>query len=147
MVSPFILPCLPFSLISEQKVRNRWRDVNKLYDFYLLHHVNGQMHVSLIASCVKIITKHIAVVYRFKAARMVSCWDLYVCSWAVICQYSWCYQVSMTVNWKIISSCTDSCHKPWNIHFMFERINLHVFLPVIYQYRCFFVLKSTWQQA
>ena len=33
---------------------------------------NGQKHVCLIASSVKIINKHIAVMYRFKSARMVS---------------------------------------------------------------------------
>ena len=36
-------------------------------------HTNGQMHVCLIASLVKIITKCVAVVYRFKSVRMVSC--------------------------------------------------------------------------
>ena len=36
-------------------------------------HANGQMHMCIIASSVKIITKHVAVVYRFKSARMVSC--------------------------------------------------------------------------
>ena len=40
-----------------------------MYSFYLLRHANGQMHVCLIASSIKIITKRIAVVYRFKSAR------------------------------------------------------------------------------
>ena len=44
------------------------RKGEKLYGFYLLRHANGQMHVCLIASSVKIITKHIVVVYRFKSA-------------------------------------------------------------------------------
>ena len=35
--------------------------------------INGQMHVCLIASSGIIITKYVAVVYRFKLARMVSC--------------------------------------------------------------------------
>ena len=26
-----------------------------------------------------------------------SCWDLYACSWAVICPYNWCYQASTTI--------------------------------------------------
>ena len=87
MVSPFILPfaCLSLWLVKE-KVRNYRRGVDKLYDFHVLHNVNGQMHVYLIASSIKIITKRVAVMYRFKSARMVSCWDLYVRSWAVICQ-------------------------------------------------------------
>ena len=54
------------------KVRNRWRGVNELYSLYLLRHVNGQMHVCLIASFVKIITKRVAAVYKFKSARMAS---------------------------------------------------------------------------
>ena len=36
--------------------------MNCIYTLYLLHHANGQMHVCLIASSVKIITKYIAVV-------------------------------------------------------------------------------------
>ena len=40
-----------------------------MYGFYLLRHANDQMHVCLIASAVKIITKRVAVVYRFKQAR------------------------------------------------------------------------------
>ena len=94
-MSPFILPCLPFSLAGEWKgEKSLGRSVNELYGFYLLHHANGQTHVYLIASSVKIITKLVAVVYGFKSASMVSCWDLYACSWAVICQYNWCYQAS-----------------------------------------------------
>ena len=45
------------------------------YDVYICH-INGQMHMSLIASSVKIITKHninIFAMYRFTSARMVSC--------------------------------------------------------------------------
>ena len=30
-----------------------------MYGLYLLHHANGQMHVYLVASSVKIITKHV----------------------------------------------------------------------------------------
>ena len=30
---------------------------------------------------------------------------------------------------------------------MLEQIDLHVFVPVIYQYSYFFVLTSAWQQA
>ena len=90
MESPFIIYCFPFSLTGEQNVRNRWRGVDELYGLYLLCHANGQMHMYLIASSVKVITKHVFVVYRFKSARMVSCWDLYACSRDVIGQYSCC---------------------------------------------------------
>ena len=91
MVSPFILHCFSFSLTGEQKVRNHWRGVNKLYILYWLRHTNDQMHMYLIASFIKLITKHkIFATYRFKSARLVSCWDLYACFWAVICQYSCC---------------------------------------------------------
>ena len=70
MVSPFILHCFPFSLTGEQKGENHWRGVDELYVLYLLRHAAGQMHVCLIASAIKIITKHIAVMYRFKSTRM-----------------------------------------------------------------------------
>ena len=82
-----------------EKVRNFcWRGFDELYEFtYYVMLINGQTHMYLIATSIKIITKCIAVVYRVKSARMVSCWDLCECSWAVICQYSWCYQASMTI--------------------------------------------------
>ena len=44
---------------------------------YLLRQANGQMHMYMIVSYVKIINKHnVFVVYRFKSARMILCWDL-----------------------------------------------------------------------
>ena len=69
LVNLFILPCLPFSLTGERKgEKSLWRGVDELYSFYLLRHANGQMHVCLIASSVKIIAiKRIAVVYGFKS--------------------------------------------------------------------------------
>ena len=39
---------------------------------YYVMLINGQTHMCLIASSVKIVTKCIAVVYQFKSARMVS---------------------------------------------------------------------------
>ena len=39
---------------------------------YYITLVNGKTHVCLITSSVKIITKHVSVVYRFKSAWMVS---------------------------------------------------------------------------
>ena len=126
------LACLLLWLVNK-KVRNRWRGVDELYSFYLLHHANRQTH--LIVSSIKIIIKHVAVEYRFKSARMVSCWDLYAFSWAVICQYSWCYQASMTIYHRL-----EDCFIMYRFtsqtnmqHFMFEQIDLHIFLPVIYQ--------------
>ena len=57
--------------------------VDELYGLYLLHHANGQMHVYLIASSVKIINKrNVLAMTQFKSTRMVSCWDLYSCSCA-----------------------------------------------------------------
>ena len=86
-----------------EKVRNHWRGVDELNSLYLLRHANGLMHMYLIAPSIKIITKHnIFPVYWFKSARMVSCWDLYACSWAVIWQYSCCkncYQAGMEIDW------------------------------------------------
>ena len=29
--------------------------------------------------------------YWFKSTRIISCWDLHACSWAVVCQYSCCW--------------------------------------------------------
>ena len=59
-----------------KKVRNSWRGVDELYGLYLLHLANGQMHMHLIASSVKIIIKHnVFTVYWFKSARMVLYWD------------------------------------------------------------------------
>ena len=68
-----------------------------------------------ITSSIKIITKRVVAAYWFKSARIVSCWDLYVCSWAVICQHSWCQhhnQASTTIDWKMVLSCTDSQFMP-----------------------------------
>ena len=56
-----------------EKVRNGRRDVDEMYNFYLLCHANGQIHVCLIVSSIKIIIKCVDVVYQFKSARMVSC--------------------------------------------------------------------------
>ena len=54
MLSPFILPCFPFSLTGEWKGE---KSLNELYSLYLLHHASGQIHVWVIASFVKIINK------------------------------------------------------------------------------------------
>ena len=70
--------------------------------------INGPMHVCLIASSVKIITKHVAVVYRFKSARMVSV------MLKLICVFLGCDTPIQLVlsskydDWKIVSSFTDS---------------------------------------
>ena len=50
------LASLSLWLVNE-KVRNCWRGVNELYSLCLLHYTNGQMHVCLIASSIKIINK------------------------------------------------------------------------------------------
>ena len=90
MVSPFVLPCFPFSLTGEWKgEKSLWRGVDESFGLYLLCHTNGQMQVCLIASSIKIINK-CNVFLWFKSARMISCWDLYACSWSVISQYSCC---------------------------------------------------------
>ena len=38
-------------------MRSRWRGVDELYGLHLLRHINGQIHMNLIALSVKIITK------------------------------------------------------------------------------------------
>ena len=70
-----------------------------------------QTHACLIASSVKIITKRIAVMYRFKSARMVSV------MLKLICVFLGCDMLIQLVlsseydNWKIVSSCTDSRYR------------------------------------
>ena len=108
MVSPFILHCFPFSLTGKRKGEKFTEELALMNSTVCTYY--GTLLVKCTcawASSIKIIIKCITVVDWFKSARMVSCWDLYVCSWAVICQYSWwCYQASMTIDWKIISSYT-----------------------------------------
>ena len=48
-----------------------------MYGLYLLCYANGQMHVYLITSSIKLISSTSCfAMYQFKSARMVSCWDL-----------------------------------------------------------------------
>ena len=51
---------------------------------YTVCRANGQMHVSLNASSIKIINKLCFAIYQFKSTRMVSWRDLYKCFWAMI---------------------------------------------------------------
>ena len=93
IVSPFILHCFSFSLTVERKgekllIRCRW--IVMAYTYYVtqmakctctwLHHPFKLLTSTVFLLCTD--TSH--------AVRMVLCWDLYVCSWAVICQYSCC---------------------------------------------------------
>ena len=81
-----------------------------MYGFYLLCHPNGQTHMCLIALSVKIITKRVAIVYRFKSAKMVSV------TLRLICMFLDCDMLIQLVllseynDWKIILSYTDSRH-------------------------------------
>ena len=65
---------------SEKSLKRCWRIVRLIPHLYLLHHANGQMHVYLIASFVKIITMQAQcfAVYRFKSTRMVHV-EAYIC--------------------------------------------------------------------
>ena len=72
---------------------------------------NGQTHVCLIASSVKIINKHVAVMYQFKSAKMVSVMLRLICLF-LGCDMSIQLVLSSEYDdWKIVSSCTDSCHR------------------------------------
>ena len=98
MVSPFILPCLPFSLTGERKGEKSLKRFDELYGFYLLRH-DRRKCVQVIASSVKIITKRLASALLLCTDSSQPGWfhvETYMraCSWAVICQYSWCYQAS-----------------------------------------------------
>ena len=129
------------------------RGVDELLGLYLLCSTNGQMHVYLIASSVKIITKHIFAVYRFKSARMVSCWDLCVCSCAVICQYSCCqsrYQASIMIDgWIVLimywfTSWTMKyvTFYPWT-----NRLNMFSTCNLLIQMLLWLLLTNAWQKA
>ena len=101
MVSPFILHCFPSLWLVNKKVRNHWKGVNELYGSYLLHHANGQIHVYLLYYPLIFFKKSNGfAVCQFKSAKMVSCWDLHACSWAVIL-------VADTAAAKIVSSTYD----------------------------------------
>ena len=81
MVSPFILPCLPFSLTDEQigeKSLKRCRWIVWLLFITSCKLMANCTCMCLIASSVKIITNHVTIVDRFKLDRMVSCWDLFL---------------------------------------------------------------------
>ena len=81
-----------------------------MYSFYLLCHANDQMHMCLIASSVRIITMHVAVavVYRFKSARMVSV------VLRLICVFFGC---DMPIKLVLSSECDD-----WKIVCIFFRL-------------------------
>ena len=82
---------------------------------YYVMLISDQMHVCLIASSIKIITKCVAVVYRFKSARMVSVMLRLICVF-LGCDMPIQLVLSNEYNdWKIVSSCTVSCYKICNI--------------------------------
>ena len=72
IVSLFILHCFSSLWLVNEKVRNHWRGVDKLYGLYILHHANGQMYVYLIIS--SLLPSAIFAMYWFKSAKMVSYW-------------------------------------------------------------------------
>ena len=115
MVSPFILHCFPFSLTGEQKgeksLKRCWWIVWLILTYY---------GIILMAKCMyawlhhplKFISKCIVAMYRFKSARMVyvetymrvlGLWFANIA--AAKTTIKW---VPWYVDWKILSSCTDS---------------------------------------
>ena len=135
-VLSFILHCFPFSFDWRTK---RW-EITKEMSINCMAYT---YYVMLMAKCtytwlhhpLKSYNKHkVFALYWFKSARMVSCWGLYACSWAVICQYSCCYncyQALTTIdryvmNYAKYKICSILCLNK-------------IFLPVIYQYSYFFV--------
>ena len=87
MMSPFNLS----SVFLFEWWMKRWQIVEEvLMNYNGLYHTvtNSQIHMYIIASSVKMC--NVFVIYQFKSVRMVSCWDLCACSWAVIYQYSCC---------------------------------------------------------
>ena len=131
-MSPFILPCLPFSLTGERKgEKSLWRGVDELYGFYYvtlmakrtcawLHHPLKLLPLSALLSCtdsshqdgfdVETCMHVLGLWYANTAGRLSS-------------EYT-----TIMIDYKIVSSCTNyvtDC-KICNI-FMLEQIDLHVF--------------------
>ena len=91
IVGCFILHCFSFFWL----VNKRWEITKEVSincnGLYLLFHAKGEMHVYMVTWSIKFINKHnVFAMYQFKSAMMVSCWDLYMCSWAMIYQYICC---------------------------------------------------------
>ena len=146
MVSPFVLPCLLSLWLVNEKVRNHWRGVNELYDFYLLNHANGQMHVCLIASL---------------PSTLLLCTDSSQSGWFLVETYIIILFLGcdMPIQLVLLNEYVDrledhfimyqftSWTMKYAIFYAWIKRLTYVFLPVIYQYSCFFVLISAWQQA
>ena len=117
LVSPFILPFLPFSLTGERKdEKSLWRGVDELYSFYLLRHANAKCTCAWLHNPLKLLplstllSCYSCTDYGFKSPGWFDVETrMHVLSWAVIWQYSWCYQASTTImiDYKIVSLCTD----------------------------------------
>ena len=74
---------------------------------------NGQIHVYLIGSSIKIVTKHnVFAMYQFKSDRMISSWDLHASFWVL-----W---FANTAAAKIVSTYGDK------LVYHFYHISIHV---------------------
>ena len=88
-----------------------------MYGFYLLRHANGQTHVCLIASSVKIIAiKRTAVMYGFKSPGW---FDVETCMHVLGLWYAntaSAIKRMIMIDYKIVSSCTDyvTDYKIWD---------------------------------
>ena len=126
-----------------EKMRNYWRGVDELRSLHLLHHTSGQMHMYLIASSINITNKCNAFgMYCFKPSRMVWCLDLCVfwgCNLPIqlILKSSDTYLDRLVDHFHHVPIHVTNYTKYVTFHAW--KIDLHIFLHVIYQYSCYFV--------
>ena len=89
IVTVSILYYFSFSLTDEQKCKNHCkRDVNDCNGLYLLHHTNGQMHMCMITSSIKIIINAMLLSYTDSSQPGWFYVDTYVC----VCSMAMIYQ-------------------------------------------------------
>ena len=116
-----------------QKCRNCWRGDNELYSLYLLHHINGHMHVCLITSYL----------LRLFPSEFLLCTNSSQQGWLYIETYMCILGLRLPIQLllKLLSSEYDhrlvnhrlvNCF--YHVLIMLEQIDLpiHVILPVIY---------------
>ena len=132
MVSPFIIRCFSFSLTDYWKGEKsqKWCWLIITASSYYVTQVAKCMWIWLSVSQLLKLLSAMLISLRSQVcsdwfhklqAMMISC----ICSWAVICQYSRCCDVTS------FSPCTDSSHELWDLkHFMSEQIDLHIFKAI-----------------
>ena len=130
--------------LANEKVRNHWRGVDKLYSLYLLYHANGQMHMYWFILSIKINTKCIFCRVLIQVSQ-----DGFMLRFICMLLALGC-DLLIQLLLKLLSSLYDKrlvdhfhlalireLQNMW--HLMLEQVDLYIFVSVIYQYSCFFV--------